>query len=300
MENRHVIMDDLPTRARTLSPIAPWAPLTLALALALTFMPAHLARAQGVDPAPVEGTPVAAPDAAPAPETDKQAKDSESGTIPTVNLLQMLHDGGLLMIPIGACSFVLCVFVFERWVNLRRRRVLPGPFVKRMLEQLKSKQLGRDEALERCEQNGSPVAEVFAAAIRKWGRPAVELEQAIIDAGERVTNGLRRYLRLFNGISTITPLLGLLGTVAGMIQAFNAIASADAMGRPELLASGISKALLTTAAGLTVAIPALAAYLFFASRVDRLIVELDSLGQEVVELIASDGWREERKQRKAS
>jgi biopolymer transport protein ExbB len=136
----------------------------------------------------------------------------------------------------------------------------------------------------------SAVAEVFAAAITKWDRPAVEVEQAIIDAGERVANGLRKYLRLFNGISTISPLLGLLGTVVGMIKAFNVIATSDAMGRPEMLASGISQALLTTAAGLVVAIPAIVAYLFFSSRVDGLIMEIDRLGQEVVHAIACDTW----------
>ncbi len=126
----------------------------------------------------------------------------------------------------------------------------------------------------------------------KWNRPAVEVEQAIIDTGERVAQGLRRYLRLFNGISTISPLLGLLGTVLGMISAFNAIASASAMGKPELLAKGISQALLTTAAGLTVAIPAIVTYLYFASKVDRLVVDIDRYGQQLVNFIAVDGWKE--------
>jgi biopolymer transport protein ExbB len=132
------------------------------------------------------------------------------------------------------------------------------------------------------------VAEVFAGAVRKWGRPAVEIEQAIIDSGERVTNGLRRYLRVINGVATVSPLLGFFGTVTGMIRAFNTIATADALGRPELLAKGISEALLTTAAGLTVAIPALICYLFFLSRVDRLIIDIDALGQEVVETISAE------------
>ncbi len=136
----------------------------------------------------------------------------------------------------------------------------------------------------------------------KWDRSAVEVEQAIIDAGERVAQGLRKYLRLFNGISTISPLLGLLGTVVGMIRAFNAIATTDAMGKPELLATGISQALLTTAAGLTVAIPALVAYLYFASRVDRLVMEIDRYGQELVNAIAVDGWKEKpaKKSKKAA
>lgn len=230
-----------------------------------------------------------APDDAADADTDHVAPVSEDDPIPTKNLLMVLRDGGPLMYPIGLCSFLLLVFIFERAISLRKGRVIPRPFVKRFLEQLEDGQIDRDDALQLCEKNKSPTAEVFAAAVKKWGRSSVEVEQAIIDAGERVTNGLRRYLRLFNGIATITPLLGLLGTVTGMIEAFNSIATADAMGRPELLASGISKALLTTAAGLSVAIPALIAYLFFVGRVDRLIIEIDELGQDVVNAIAADG-----------
>lgn len=216
----------------------------------------------------------------------------QDNPIPTRNLLDAIRDGGALMVPIGLCSFILFVFVFERAISLRRGRVIPGPFVRLFLQQLRERQLDRQSALELCQKNRSPVAEVFTAAMKKWGRPAVEVEQAIIDEGERVSNGLRRYLRLFNGIATLTPLLGLLGTVFGMISSFNAIATADAMGRPELLAGGISQALITTAAGLTVAIPALTAYLWFVGRVDRLIIDIDSLGQQVVECISADAWQD--------
>jgi biopolymer transport protein ExbB len=202
-----------------------------------------------------------------------------------------MRDGGPILLPIGVCSFVLFVFVFERAISLRRGRVIPRPFVKRFVHQLQEGQLQPEEALELCEENRSPVAEVFAAATKKWGRPAVEVEQAVLDAGERVATGLRRYLRLFHGISTLSPLLGLLGTVVGMISAFNAIATADAMGRPELLAAGISEALLTTAAGLSVAIPAIIANFYFISRVDRLVIDIDGLGQEIVNVIACDGWK---------
>ena len=103
------------------------------------------------------------------------------------------------------------VFVFERAVSLRHGRVIPRPFVRRFLEQLREGKLSAEEAVARCEENRSPVAEVFGAAARKWGRSSVEVEQAIIDTGERVSNELRRHLRLLNGISTVSPLLGLLG-----------------------------------------------------------------------------------------
>jgi len=226
-----------------------------------------------------------------APPLSEATPVADKAPIPTKNLLDVIREGGALMYPIGVCSFILLVFVFERSISLRRGRVIPRPFVKRFLHQLEEKQLDREEALALCEHNRSPVAEVFGAAVKKWGRPSVEVEQAVIDSGERVTNGLRRYLRLFSGISTISPLLGLLGTVLGMIRAFNEIATADAMGRPELLAAGISQALLTTAAGLTIAIPAFIAYLFFVSRVDRLIIEIDGLAQQVVHSISADGWK---------
>ena len=209
--------------------------------------------------------------------------------IPTQNLWSILTGGGILMLPIAACSLILLAVVFERIVSLRRGRVIPKPFVRRFVQQIEQRELEQEQALQLCEENGSPVSEVFAGAVRKWGRPSVEVEQAIIDAGERTTNGLRRYLRVFNGVATISPLLGLLGTVVGMIRAFNAIATSAAMGRPELLAAGISQALLTTAAGLTVAIPALILYLFFVSRVDQLIIRIDALGQQLVDIISSEG-----------
>ncbi|MEM7317377.1 MAG: MotA/TolQ/ExbB proton channel family protein, partial [Planctomycetota bacterium] len=210
------------------------------------------------------------------------------------NLMSVIRDGGPMLIPLAVCSFLLFLFGFERAISLRRGRVIPKPFVRRFIAQLEDNQLTSREALIRCRENGSPIAEVFAAGVMKWDRSSVEVEQAIIDAGERVAQSLRRYLRLFNGISTISPLLGLLGTVIGMIKAFNSIASADAMGKPELLASGISQALLTTAAGLTVAIPALVIYLYFASRADRLVMEIDRYGQDVVNAIAVDGWKEKK------
>lgn len=258
--------------------------------------------AAGAAPAPRQSEASAPPADHTAPSTTAglSGLGALENAIPTKNLLDVLREGGPLMYPIGFCSFLLCVFVFERAISLRRGRVIPGPFVKRFLEQLRAEQLDREQALKRCEENHSPVSTVFAAAVRKWGRPSVEVEQAVIDAGERVTNGLRRYLRLFNGISTISPLLGLLGTVLGMIQAFNVIARTDAMGRPELLASGISQALLTTAAGLTIAIPALIAYLFFVSRVDKLIIEIDSLAQQVVDEVAGDRYHDDSKKRKAA
>jgi biopolymer transport protein ExbB len=192
------------------------------------------------------------------------------------------------MYAIVCCSFLLVAFVLERVVSLRSSRVIPKPFVKLFMQQLRDGSLNREQALMLCEKNGSPVAQVFAGAVRKWGRPGVEVEQGVIDAGERVTNGLRRYLRIFYGVATVGPLLGLMGTVLGMIQTFNVIAAADALGRAELLAGGIAKALLNTAGGLAVAIPASILYVFFVSRVDRLVLQIDKLAQEVVNVVSAE------------
>ncbi len=222
----------------------------------------------------------------------------EGASIPTHNLRRIMCDGGPLMYAIALCSFLVVTFMLERSVNLRRSRVIPKPFVTRFMQQLSEAKLDRQQALDLCEENGSPVAQVFAGAVRKWGRPGVEVEQGVIDSGERVTNGLRRYLRVFYGVATVGPLLGLMGTVLGMIQTFNVIAAADAQGRPEMLAGGIAKALLNTAGGLSVAIPASILYVFFVSRVDRLVIEIDRLAQDVANSISAEELNERKSGRK--
>ena len=234
--------------------------------------------AENADPAPPE--PIAANQDASAPPA--------ADAISTRNLVKVLVDGGPLMIALAGCSLLVITFVLERVISLRRSRVIPKPFVTRMLEQIGSGEIDRTQALELCEKNGSPIAQVFAGAVRKWGRPSVEVEQAAIDSGERVANHLRRYLRVFYGVANVGPLLGLMGTVLGMIQTFNAIASHDALGRAEMLAGGIAKALLNTAGGLAVAIPASIFYVVFLSRVDRLVMDIDAASQEMVNLISAE------------
>ena len=242
-----------------------------------------------IGPPPAAGAPAAAP-AAETPTPEAKAEDRR--LIPTQDLWRIMHDAGPLMVAILFCSLLLVTFTLERLISLRRSQVIPKPFVKRFLQQLKDGELDREMALALCAENASPVAVVFAGAIRKWGRPSVEVEQAIIDHGERATNRLRRYLRIFYGIATVGPLLGLMGTVLGMIQTFNVIATADALGRAELLAGGIAKALLNTAGGLAIAIPASIFYVFFVSRVDQLVIEIDLLAQEVVHMIAAEELQE--------
>lgn len=210
------------------------------------------------------------------------------------SLWDIVSAGGPLVIPILICSFVLLAVVFERTLALCRRRVVPRVFVERFLLQISEGAIDKNEALDRCAQNSSLIARVFEAAVWKWGKPAVEVEQAVLDEGERVANEMRRYLRVVNGVSTVCPLFGLLGTVLGMMQSFEVISKSAAMGRAELLAGGIGHALISTAAGLTVAIPALILYLWLVGRVDGLVIEIDRLGQNVVHLISAEGLEERR------
>ena len=227
-----------------------------------------------------------------------QAQDNPATLSGVTKLVYLVRQAGFIALPLSICSFLLFLFVFERLISLRRARVIPRPFVRRLVQQLRDGELEQHEALQLCRENNSPIAQVFGSAVIKWDRSSVEVEQAMIDAGERVSYGLKKYLRLFNGIATISPLLGLLGTVTGMIRAFNTIASADAMGRPDLLASGISQALLTTAAGLIVAIPAYVAHVYFSARVDKLVTEIDRYSQDVVNAVAIDGWKEKPKRKR--
>jgi len=182
--------------------------------------------------------------------------------------------------------------VIERLVVLRRHRVIPKAFVERFLMHLRAGRIDKPEALAVCQQNQSPVAEIFIHGVRKWGRPSVEVEQAVIDGGERQVTQLKKGLRVLNGVSTLSPLIGLLGTVVGMIRSFNDIATAGAMGQTQTLANGIALALLTTAVGLMIAIPAMAAYLYLAGRIDSTVMEMDRLGQELVNLISAEALRD--------
>jgi biopolymer transport protein ExbB len=245
-------------------------------------------RLAAVPNAPTSGTPVSSAK----PEGEAGTGSEDEGKIPVRNLLQIFHDGGIMMYPIALCSFALMVFSFERSIHLRRGRVIPRPFVNRLIEQLQQQQIDREEGLELCEKNPNPMARIMAAALKRYGKPAVEVEQAVLDAGERESNQLRRYMRLLSAISNVSPLLGLLGTVMGMIQSFNDISTSQAMGRPEMLAGGISQALLTTAAGLLVAIPAYAMYVFFVGHIDRLIMEMDLHAQRLVEVVSAEGLHE--------
>lgn len=191
--------------------------------------------------------------------------------------------GGPIMVPIGVCSLVALAVIVERSISLRRRRVIPPTFMDELKQRLNGSS-DREAALECCESSGSPLAEILAAGIRRLSEPVESLERHIESAGERVVFKLRKHMRALSVIGSICPLLGLLGTIFGMIDAFQTVAgSAEALGRTELLAGGIYEAMITTAAGLVVAIPVIIAYHWLSARIDHLVAEIDRIAIGFVE-----------------
>ncbi len=258
---------------------------TIAGLLVLTVASGSPLHAQ---PEPQPATAETAPNTNTPPAADSGAPAANgTGALPT-NLVDIARALGYWLIPFVLATLIALWFSTERLVVLRRGRVIPKPFVERFLKHLEDRTIGREEALDICEDNGSPIAMIFAHGVRKWGKPSVEVEQAIIDGGERQVSSLRTHLSVINGVATVSPLLGLLGTVWGMLQAFNNIAAAGAMGSTTVLAGGIALALLTTAAGLVIAIPALIIYMYLSGRVDLLVMEMDELAQSVVESISAE------------
>jgi biopolymer transport protein ExbB len=275
-------------RVAATAPLFLWLAAALWLSSTIVHVPVATAQERDADPQTAGGELFSEGNVGAQATAKPVASNTPVGGIP-MTLSKMFKAGGIIMYPIVLCSIIMFWFSFERMVVLRRRRVIPRDFVKRFLEHLERGELDRASALQLCEENGSPAAEVFSHGVRKWGKPAVEVEQAIIDGGERQVSQLRKHLRIINSIATVSPLLGLLGTVFGMITCFNEVANSSGMGKSEQLAGGISEALITTASGLLVAIPSLVVYMYFAGQVDGLVMEMDSLAQKVVNYISAEG-----------
>lgn len=194
--------------------------------------------------------------------------------------------GGPVMIPIAACSLIAFTVILERLLSLRRCNVLPPEFVPGLKAALGATQ-DRKRALDYCEAHPSPVANIFAAGLRKLGEPAEAVRRQVEEAGQREVFRLRKFLRTLAVMASIAPMLGLLGTVTGMITCFQTVAaSAEALGRTELLARGIYEAMITTAAGLIVAIPLILAHHAISAKVDRLVFEMDTKTIEFMESLS--------------
>lgn len=199
-------------------------------------------------------------------------------------MLEIIQAGGWVMWPILACSVLAMAIVCERLWSLRPKRVIPPDLVAQVWNLYRNGQL--DSSRLRQLQSSSPLGAVLAAGLANHDYGREVMKEAIEDAGRQVTHELERFLNSLGTIASIAPLLGLLGTVLGMIEVFSAITAAG-VGEPKVLAGGIAKALITTAAGLIVAIPALIFHRYFQSRVDELMLKMENETLRFIEIIDS-------------
>lgn len=197
-------------------------------------------------------------------------------------MLEIIKSGGWLMWPIILCSVVAMAIIGERLWALRKSRILPEHLVAQIWGWKKAKQLDAEKVATL--KKSSALGAILAAGLVNMNHSREVMKESIEETGCHVAHSLERYLNTLGTIASITPLLGLLGTVIGMIKVFNAILQ-EGVGDPGVLAGGISEALITTAAGLSVAIPSLIFYRHFRGKVDALIIEMEQESLKLVEVI---------------
>ncbi|MBN7769401.1 MotA/TolQ/ExbB proton channel family protein [Marinobacter daepoensis] len=200
-------------------------------------------------------------------------------------MFELLKAGGILMVPIVACSILALAIILERIWTLRASRVAPPQSINELWRWIKKKELNGRKL--KALQASSPLGRILAGGLinAKHGREI--MKESIEHEASQVIHDLERFLNPLGTIATITPLLGLLGTVIGMIKVFAEIQLAG-VGNAGNLAGGISEALITTAAGLSVAIPALICHRYFIRRVDELVVNMEQEAIKLVEVVHGD------------
>jgi biopolymer transport protein ExbB len=189
------------------------------------------------------------------------------------------------MVPILLCSVIAAAISVERIWTLQRARITPKNLLAQVWTALKNQDL--DAAKVRELRSSSPLGQVLAAGIANARRNREVMKEAMEEAAAQVTHDLERYLTSLGVIASIAPLLGLLGTVVGMIKVFTAL-MLEGAGNANVLAGGISQALITTAAGLSVAIPALMCHRFFLRRVDELVITMEQEAAKLVEILQGE------------
>jgi len=195
---------------------------------------------------------------------------------------EIIRAGGGFMWPIILCSVAAVGIVLERLWALQSNRVLPRDLGQKVWNWIEADQLS-DKLIISLQKN-SPLGELLAIGIANRDKPRALLVERLQDGGRHVVHDLERFLNTLGTIAAVSPLLGLLGTVAGIIHAFNAI-TANGIGDPRVLSGGIGEALITTAAGLSVAIPSLIAYRFLRGKVERLVVRMEKEAMRLVDAL---------------
>jgi biopolymer transport protein ExbB len=209
---------------------------------------------------------------------------------------EIVRAGGPVMWPIILCSIAAAAIMLERMWTLQEKRVLPGELMQKIWALVEANQVN-DKVIAALEQN-SPLGKVLAAGLTNRHRPREIMMERLEDTGRHVVHELERFLNTLGTIAAVSPLLGLLGTVTGIIKAFNAI-QAGGMGDPRMLSGGIAEALITTAAGLVVAIPALMAYRYLRGKVDRIVISMEKNAIRLADAVEAAATREREAARAA-
>ncbi len=195
-------------------------------------------------------------------------------------MFEIVKAGGPVMVPIILASIIAAAIFLERLWTLQQRRVLPAELTEKVWKWVEQRQI-QDKHIVALQQN-SPLGKILAAGLANRHRDRAIIKEAIEDTGRHVVHELERFIGTLGTIASVSPLMGLLGTVVGMIRTFNAIQT-EGVGDPAALGGGIAEALITTAAGLTVAIPALLGYKYLRGRVDTLVVQIEKESIKLVQ-----------------
>jgi biopolymer transport protein ExbB len=204
-------------------------------------------------------------------------------------ILSLIEKGGIMMYPILFCSILIVGIGIERAYNLRKKNIINIDFLKSVRNQWNWKDVHL--GLQLCNSHDTALARILKTGILRVGGKLDEIERAIEGAGQHEASLMNSNLRVLGAVANITPMMGLLGTVFGMIKAFNVI-SQSGTGNPGLVASGISEALVTTAAGMVVGIPALVLYHYFRGKIDRYVFEMEEISFQLVEELSYEAMRE--------
>ena len=200
-----------------------------------------------------------------------------------MTLLDMVFRGGWVMIPIAVCSLLALFVVIERWITLNRLRTNTRMFVLQLKNLLLKNQAG--EAITLCKKTPGPIAKIARAGLERMSRPRQEIKEAIESAGKTEVYHLEKYLGMLATVASVAPALGFLGTVTGMIQAFMQVQQLGGNVDASVLAGGIWEALITTAAGLIVGIPAIICYNWIVGKVERFVFEMEEASTELLDTV---------------
>ncbi len=220
----------------------------------------------------------------------EENKSDDTTEVKGKTLLQTVLDGGIMMIIIGLVSVVMMAIVMRGFIIISERKLIPEAFVTSVEESVGKGDI--QSAIEVCESNQSFFSKILLSGFKKMHMGHASMEKAIEERGEREGEALKVTINYLSVIATIAPMLGLLGTVSGMIKSFNAIAFSGAAGKPSLLAASVGEALVTTAFGLVVAIPAMAFYFFFKTRVANAVAISEEKIETILDRIHENGLYE--------